>query len=629
MKVSLRRVASVRLWHIVATLLLLLLLAGQTGCASRTSDTRDDWRDAHVAARTQEFASSDRKNGPAESPEGDDSRAVAVRMESDERPAIDLPAAVAEELMPSLGSDTTADARGRTNSAEPRFDVTVDRAPARQFFMSLVEGTTHSLTLAPGIEGEISLSLRDVTVEEVLDTTRQAYGYGFERTRTGFLVLPAGLRTRVFRLDYLNLHRTGSSETRVSSGQISDQVSGQPLLEQAITDSSGSEAVAGSRIQTKSDANLWEEVVTSVLAIVGEGDGRSVVASPNAGLLVVRAFPDEHAEVERYLRSAEANLNRVVILEAKILEVTLDDGFQSGINWAQMVTHNGDAGLIGQTGGGSVNETGFSDSRGASQNIGPPLEDLLTGTMGSAFGGVFSLAIQADKFSAFIELLEMQGKVRTLSNPRISTVNNQKAVIKVGSDEFFVTEVSTTTITGTATTTNPNVTLTPFFSGIALDVTPQISDEDDVILHVHPAITDVIDQTKSFTVSDELLELPLAFSSIRESDSIVRARSGQIVVIGGLIQNDTRDTTHGVPWVSRIPFLGRLFEHSLLSNRRTELVILLRPIVVEKQDWTDELLSTSNRLERSWDDGPAAREPSRTLDGWLPPASPARRVRED
>ena len=509
--------------------------------------------------------------------------------------------------------------------------MTVDRAPARQFFMSLVEGTDQSLALAPGVEGEITLSLRDVTVEEVLDTVQQAYGYGYERTRTGFLVLPAGFRTRVFQLDYLNLHRTGTSDTRVSSGQMADQESGGNGGSNANTNALGGPSTiggptggstTGSHIQTLSDSDLWVEVVKSVEAIVGTEDGREVVSSPQAGLLVVRAFPDELDRVASYLRSAELSLNRNVILEAKILEVTLNDGFQSGINWAKLSQVEGTNGLIGQSGGGTVHDTGYSDSRGTSNNLGPELQDLFAGTASSAFGGVFSLALQADKFSVFIELLESQGKVRTLSNPRISTVNNQKAVIKVGSDEFFVTNVSSTVVTGLSPVTIPSVTLTPFFSGIALDVTPQISDAGDVILHVHPAVTKVQDQTKNLTINGLEQQLPLAFSTIRESDSIVRAQSGQIVVIGGLIQNASSDSTYGVPWFSRIPWIGRLFEQSKLSNSRTELVILLRPIVVESDVYANELRQTSGHISSFWNKGRKVRDEEVLLDGWLPPTPP-------
>ena len=573
---------------------------------------------------------------------GETTAAAEVQPPAAEAPSrAEPPAAVLDALIPQMARESSP----HSAPGEPRFDVTVDRTPAREFFLSLVEGTSHSLTLSPNLSGEITLSLRNVTVEEVLDTVQQAYGYGYERTRTGYLILPSGLQTQVFRVDYLNLERTGSSETRVSSGQISDQVQnglgGAGGLNganglggvggagglgggAAINNfGNGGGSVSGSRVQTNSDSDLWTEILASVESIVGNAEGQSVVASPNAGLLVVRAHPPQLAKVAAYLRSAESSLNRVVILEAKILEVTLNDGLQSGINWAQLATPNNDRILVGQNGGGSVGETGFTDSRGIAQNLGPPLSDFFLGSMGSAFGGVFSLALEVDKFTAFIELLETQGEVRTLSNPRISTVNNQKAVIKVGQDEFFVTDVSTTVVTGTATTSNPNVTLTPFFSGIALDVTPQISEDNDVVLHVHPAVTEVTDQTKTFTLQDQQQVLPLALSSIRESDSIVRAKSGQIVVIGGLIQNETRDTTYGIPWLSRIPWVGRLFSHSALASRRTELVILLRPIVVGESTWGDEQRAASERIQSAYGSLRSRPDPEVRLDGWLPAIPPS------
>ncbi len=125
----------------------------------------------------------------------------------------------------------------------------------------------------------------------------------------------------------------------------------------------------------------------------------------------------------------------------------------------------------------------------------------LAGSAVSAFGGMFSVAVKTGSFAAFFEFLETQGNMQILSSPRVSTVNNQKAVIKVGSDEFFVTDISTTTTSGVATTTTPDITLTPFFSGISLDVTPQIDDKGDIILHVHPTISKVVDQEKRYHYS--------------------------------------------------------------------------------------------------------------------------------
>ncbi len=219
--------------------------------------------------------------------------------------------------------------------------------------------------------------------------------------------------------------------------------------------------------------------------------------------------------------------------------------------------------------------------------------------MSQSIGGAFALAFDTGDFNAFVELLESQGDTRVLSSPRIATLNNQKAVIKAGTDEFFVTDISSNTVTGTAATTSRDVTLTPFFSGIALDVTPQISADGEVILHIHPTVSEVTDQTKALTVSGETDELPLAFSEIRESDSIVKARSGQIIAIGGLMRNSSRRQEFSTPGLGRIPGLRRLFGSTREVETKTELVILLRPIVVDDdEDWQRIIQPAADRLSQ-------------------------------
>jgi MSHA biogenesis protein MshL len=185
-----------------------------------------------------------------------------------------------------------------------------------------------------------------------------------------------------------------------------------------------------------------------------------------------------------------------------------------------------------------------------------------------------------------------------LSSPRVSAVNNQKAVIKVGQDEFFVTDFSTTTTTGTATTTTPSVTLTPFFSGIALDVTPQISGDGSVLLHIHPSVSRVEDQDKEITFGEESLTLPLALSTVRESDTIIRAKSGQIVVIGGLMEDILTDEEAATPFLSDIPMVGELFKHKRQRKAKTELVILLKPLVVSHDGiWDGVVRSEADRVQ--------------------------------
>jgi MSHA biogenesis protein MshL len=545
----------------------------------------------------------------------------AIRAEMDkavgERKPDARPEAVEEAVLPPLRMEMP-EVRGQP--IDPRFDLSVSNAPAAQVFMSIVSGTRYSMLLHPGVSGNISVNLKDVTIQEALDSIRELYGYDYKVEGTRIFIQPAGLQTRVFQVNYLPGQRRSMSNIRVQSGAVTDTA---PAAATAAPLGGGAQAAAAagqapaaapraldaSRITTQLDTDFWTDLRAALTAIVGTGEGRSVVVTPHSGVIVVRALPPELRAVEQYLRATRLAIERQVMLEAKIVEVTLSDAYLSGINWAAF-RNSGPNIAVGQTGTALGNTPTTLGSRGQTISGGPFTVDTAGRTivgqgvqglaLGHPAGAVFGLAFQASNFAALLQFLESQGNVQVLSSPRIATLNNQKAILKVGTDEFFVTNVTTTTTTAAgATTASPTVTVQPFFSGVALDVTPQIDETNNIILHLHPSVSEVTESVRVVNVGGTIAEvrLPLAKSTVSETDTIVRVQDGNIVAIGGLMSVDIKDSRGGIPGVSE-GGLGDLLRNTNRTVRKKELVILLKPTIIQSdRNWEQDLRETRGRLE--------------------------------
>ncbi|WP_082191401.1 pilus (MSHA type) biogenesis protein MshL [Cellvibrio sp. pealriver] len=514
-----------------------------------------------------------------------------------------------------------------------RFDVSVRNVAARDFFLGLVNGTGINIVVHPDVDGAVTLDLKNVTVEDVLRVTRDIYGYEYKRDRNIYTIYANALRTEVFQINYLDVQRVGVSDTSVmigraqSSGGNNGNNSGGGnnnsanenanllgMIESASQNQQqgnrggGSALTPGSRVQTLNRTDFWASLEKTVVSIIGGvGDDRSVMVTPQAGMIVVKAMPHELSAVRNFLERSELSIKRQVILEAKILEVRLSEGFEAGVNWGAIsgqisAAKNLEDGFALNTDGSSpVNEFRDLTVTEVFRNADGTRQSVSYGDR-ERIGGTVAGLIQVTDITKLLSLLETQGSVQVLSSPRVSTVNNQKAVIRVGSDEYFVTGISSNQTQNAATTTStPNIELSSFFSGISLDVTPQIAENGEVILHIHPVVSEVTDQQKVFTVGSEEFALPLALRGVRESDSIVKAANGQVIVLGGLMTESNNNRDGKRPVLGDIPGVNALFRTKNKAKSKTELVILLRPIVVDDKTWDTQLTEAQDRMQRMGD----------------------------
>jgi MSHA biogenesis protein MshL len=563
---------------------------------------------------------------------------------SAERKPEATPRAIDEALLPPLRMEMPTVAG---QPLEPRFDLSVNNAPASQVFMSLVAGTRYSMLVHPSVTGSITINLKDVNLREALDSIRELYGYEYKIESTRIFIQPAGVQTRVFQVNYLSAQRRGVSQLRVTSttlsqtsGTTSSGTTATPGLAgfPATTGTPGTGGATGagvlggavigdsSRLTTNQEAIFWSDLCEALAALTfppeggapaqgagtlsvpapedrqrgicnrrGPGD-RSIVVSPHSGVIVVRATPAELRSVDNYLRATRVAVERQVMLEAKIIEVTLSEQFQSGINWA----------VFNRSGGFGQITRATSPGQPTASVTTQQLRDAATAQLlNGPAGAVLGLAVASSNFAALLTFLETQGHVQVLSSPRVATLNNQKAVLKVGDEQLFVSNVSVTPVTnlttGAVTSALATPQFSPYFSGIVLDVTPQIDDAGNVTLHIHPSINDISNVQTNVNLGFGNVAVPTARSTIRETDTIVRVSDGSIVAIGGLMRTEVSDVRGGVPGVSDSGLAALLFRTTTRLTEKKELVILLKPTIIDSDRvWEQDLRETEDRVKKMY-----------------------------
>ncbi|MFB3061677.1 MAG: secretin N-terminal domain-containing protein [Candidatus Binatia bacterium] len=427
------------------------------------------------------------------------------------------------------------------------YSFTLRDADIHEVMLSISKQTSYNIVVNPDVQGTVTLDLKNVTLTDALDTLTELLGLTYKVKRNLIWVSRPALETRIFSLGYVNLKRTGNSST---TAQIGASIAGGVGGATAGAAGGGGGAGGQTTITTSSETDLWSSLEAGVTQLLST-DGK-LVMDKQGGNILVTDFPRSLDRIATFLEAVEGSVQRQVLIEARLIEITLSGEFRFGVNWAAVAQ------------AGALKGSAFA-GKIFSQQLAP-----LNTTD-------FQIGVTSTDFDALINILSTQGEVNVLSSPRLATLNNQTAVLRAATDDvFFVTETERTPgpsgVQSFTTVTPRTVTV-----GVVLSITPQISSDGSVILHVRPTVSRS-DRTAEITVDNTTISVPIL--DVREADVIVRAEAGQVVVIGGLIDERQTDEERKVPLLGDLPGIGRLFRQTIKKRDKTELIVLLRPTVL-------------------------------------------------
>lgn len=487
---------------------------------------------------------------------------VAVSIASAAPAAIPAPA-VKTALPPDAPLEGVE--RPRASAAEfrrpaKRYTLVMAGADARELFLSLARENDFNLVLSPEVSGTVTMDIKEATAEELMDEVCGMLGcravFGGNTVR----VAPEKRVTRVFPVDYLLTNRTGSGSLMASTstsggGGASGSASGSATAT--------SESQSTNTVSTEEKADFWGGLAEEIGALLSSGSGK-VVVNRTSGTVTVTDYTANVEQVERYLRMIEARVRTGVMIETRIMEVTLDDATKYGINWTALPDLSS-VSLSGSLTGGAT-----------------AIQGLSTGATAFQFG------VAGSKFNAFLDAQAQAGNLNILSAPKVSTLNNQKAIIRVGRQDVFFRAV----VTPASTTSAAFTTYTPdsVTEGIILSVTPQVGQDGRIMLSIHPTITEKVGEA----VAPDKNTAPIL--DVRETNTVVTVADGETIFIGGLMQERTQETVKSVPLLGDIPYFGAFFRSNDQLKKKTELVILITPRVIRSGEGAEIAAQERERL---------------------------------
>jgi MSHA biogenesis protein MshL len=469
------------------------------------------------------------------------------------------PAAPAVKPAPALKPAPLPDAplegveRTRASAAEfrrpaRRYTLVMAGADARELFLSLARENDFNLVLSPEVSGTVTMDIKEATAEELMDEVCGMLGcravFGGNTVR----VAPERRATRVFPVDYLLTGRTGSGSLMASTSTSGGGGGGGSAGgTSSVSSTTSSESQSTNAVVTEEKGDFWGGLAEEIGALLSPGSGKAVV-NRTSGTVTVTDYMANVEQVERYLRMIEARVRTGVVIETRIMEVTLDDATKYGIDWTALPDLS-NLSLSGGLAGGAT-----------------AAQALSTGST------AFRLGVAGSKFNAFLDAQAQAGNLKVLSAPKVSTLNNQKAIIRIGrQDVFFRAVVTPASTTSAAFTTFIPDSVT---EGIILSVTPQVGQDGRIMLAIHPTITEKVGEA----VAPDNNTAPIL--DVRETNTVVTVADGETVFIGGMMQERTQETVKSVPLLGDIPYLGALFRSNEQIKKKTELVILISPRVV-------------------------------------------------